>query len=166
VADTLTDAADRLDNGEGVSGPAAGRYIASVQEYDATYGGGRLTRRQYRALLGNPRLQVFDHDQALLACNYNPTTALCHPARGNPRHPATRTPSYDRCQAGCPNIARTDTHIARARVETERLDAELATGANPGPIQLRLQVRRNMLRQIIDDHHADRITTDHQGHNR
>jgi hypothetical protein len=157
IADTLTDAADRLDHGEGVSGPAAGRYIAAIDEYRTTYAGGRLTKRQHRALLNNPRLQVFDHEQALLVCNYNPTTALCHPSRHNPRQ-VNRTPSYDRCQAGCPNIARTDTHIARAQTETDRLAAEIAEGANPQPIRQRLRTRHNALLRIIDNHHANRTT--------
>ncbi|TMM28148.1 MAG: hypothetical protein E6F99_30510, partial [Actinobacteria bacterium] len=46
VADTLTDAAERLADGEGVSGPAAGRYLGAVGEFAATYTGGYLTKRQ------------------------------------------------------------------------------------------------------------------------
>jgi hypothetical protein len=159
IADTLTDAVDRLSHGEGVSGPAAGRYIAAVGEYRAAQTGGRLTKRQHRALLNNPRLQVFDHEQALLICNYEPTTALCHPSRHNHRQ-ADRTPSHDRCQARCSNIARTDTHIARVQAEADRLNEEIAEGTNPYPIQQRLRIRHAALLGIIDDHHANRTTTD------
>jgi len=134
LADRLTDAADRLAAGEGVSGPAADRYIAAAREFTAAYTGGYLTKHRHRALLGNPRLQVFDHEQALVACNHNPHTALCHPDRAA-KPGAARTPSYDRCQPACPNIARTDTHIARARREIDHLDAEITGGADPHPIQ-------------------------------
>jgi hypothetical protein len=159
VADTLADAADRLATGGGVSGPAAHRYLTAAADFAAAYPGGYLTKRQHRALLANPRLQVFDHEQALLACNHNPHTALCHPDRATGRGPA-RTPSLDRCQPACANIARTDTHIARARAEIERLDAELVAGADPHPIQQRLQARRTILQAIIDAHRAGRINFD------
>lgn len=162
VADTLTDAAERLAGGEGVSGPAAGRYLAAAGEFAATYTGGYLTKRQHRALLANPRLQVFDHQQALLACNHNPHTALCHPDRAASRA-AARTPSYDRCQAACPNIARTDTHIARAQAEIDQLDAEITAGTSPHPIQQRLRARRAALQAIIDAHRATRVTIADQG---
>src|SRR5487761_1844722 len=51
TADTLTEAAGRLNDGEGVSGPAAGRYIAAAREFQAAYAGGFASKRQYRALL-------------------------------------------------------------------------------------------------------------------
>lgn len=162
VADTLTDAADRLAAGDGVSGPAAHRYLTAAGEFAATYPGGYLTKRQHRALLTNPRLQVFDHQQALLACNHNKHTALCHPDRATGRGPA-HTPSLDRCQPACANIARTDTHIARAQAEIDRLDAELSASTDPHPIQQRLQARRAALQAIIDAHQAGRITLDDTG---
>jgi hypothetical protein len=105
IADTLASAADRLNHGEGVSGPAAGRYINSAREFKATYAGACLSKRQHRALLANPGLRVFDHPQAVLACNYNPITALCDPERGKPGR-AAATPSQDRCDPACANIAR------------------------------------------------------------
>src|SRR6266498_307090 len=46
LADTLAEAADRLDRGEHVSGPAAKRYRASAQEFTATYQGAYLSKRQ------------------------------------------------------------------------------------------------------------------------
>jgi hypothetical protein len=162
VADIFTDAADRLTAGEGVSGPATRRYLAAVGEFAAAYPGGYLTKRQHRALLDNPRLQVFDHEQALLACNHNPHTALCHPERATSRA-AARTPSLDRCQPAYANIVRTDTHIARAQAEVDRLDAELSASASPHPIQQRLQARRASLQAIIDAHQTGRITLDDTG---
>jgi hypothetical protein len=129
TADTLADAADRLHHAEGVSGPATDRYLASAREYRTTYAGSHLSTRQHRALLANPKLKVFDHPQAFLVCNDNPVTALCDPERGKPGR-ASATPSHDRCDRACANIARTDTHIAGAQAEIERLNAEIGTDAD------------------------------------
>jgi hypothetical protein len=156
IADTLADAAGRLHNGEGVSGPAAARYISSAREFTAAYGGAYLTKRQHKALLANPRLRVFDHPQAFLACNHNPETALCDPERGKPGK-AAATPSHDRCDPACANIARTDTHIARIQQEIQRLDKEIAAGLSPAPIQQRLTQRRAWLQTLADKHHQTRV---------
>jgi hypothetical protein len=157
VADTLTQAADRLRASEHVSGPAAERYHASAAEFTHAYQGNHLTQRQYRALLNNPRLRVFDPDDALLACNHNPLTALCDPHRGNPTR-STGTPSFDRCNTACANVARTDTHINRARREAADLQDEIDSGLHPHPIQQRHQQRRATLLKIIDQH--ERSKTD------
>ncbi|MFD9503446.1 hypothetical protein [Streptomyces sp. NPDC060035] len=154
TADALAQAADRLRAGEGVSGPAAGRYIAAATEFQATYAGGFLTARQHKALLANYRLQVFDHDQALLACNYDPAKALCAIDRNGTGKQAQTTPSHNRCQKGCANISRTDSHIHRIREEITHIDEELAADLTPLPIRQRLQQRRAELEQIAADHHA------------
>ncbi|MGH3224764.1 MAG: hypothetical protein ACRDPY_39815 [Streptosporangiaceae bacterium] len=156
IADTLADAAGRLRDGEGVSGPAASRYIASADEFTVTYGGACLTKRQHKALLANPGLRVFDNDQAILACNHNPMTALCDPERGKPGK-AAATPSHDRCDPACANIARTDTHIARIRQQIQCLDEETAAGLNPAPIQQRLTQRRTWLQSLVDKHYQARV---------
>jgi len=150
LADTLTEAPDRLQDGEHVSGPAAERYRASAREFTAAYQGAVLSKRQARALLHNRRLRVFDHPDALLACNHNPLTALCDPNRGTQR--AAVTPSFDRCDRACGNIARTDTHIARARAEADALQAEIDSGLNPHPITQRHRQRQETLREIIAAH--------------
>lgn len=151
LADTLAEAADRLSAGEHVSGPAAARYQASAAEFAHFCQGKHLSQRQYRALLNNPRLRVFDHDDALLACNHNPLTALCDPGRGKSGH-ALGTPSFDRCNPACANVARTDTHIDRARREATTLQDEIDSGLNPHPIQQRQRQRRERLLQIISQH--------------
>ena len=156
IADTLASAADHLQHGEGVSGPAASRYLDSVREFKATYAGAYLSKRQHRALLANPRLRVFDHPQAVLACNYNPITALCDPERGKPGK-AAATPNQDRCDPACANIARTDTHIDRVQQEISQLDEEIASGLNPHPIQQRLMQRRASLQNLVGKHHQTRI---------
>jgi integrase len=157
TADTLAEAAERLDDGEGVSGPAARRYIAAAREFQAAYAGGFASKRQYTALLNNPRLQVFEHPTALLTCNHDPLKALCDPNRGKPGAQPQRTPSQDRCHSACANISRTDTHIERIQAELDQIEAEIADGLVPLPIQQRLRQRQATLKAIIAGHHATRI---------
>ena len=157
TADTLTEAAGRLGDGEGVSGPAAARYIAAAREFHATYAGGFASKRQYKALLDNPRLQVFDHPQALLTCNHDPLKALCDPNRGKPGGQPQRTPSQDRCHSACANISRSDTHVERLQAETGRIEAEIGDALLPLPIQRRLRQRHTTLNEIIARHQATRI---------
>lgn len=157
LADTLADAADRLNAGEHVSGPAAERYKASAAEFQHSYQGKHLSIRQHRALLNNRRLRVFDHDDALVACNHNPLTALCDPNRG--KLSSAATPSFDRCNSACANVARTDTHIARARHEIASLQDEIDSGLNPHPIQQRQQQRQQALLRIIDQHERSKPRT-------
>jgi hypothetical protein len=159
LADTLNQAADRLLEGEHVSGPAAQRYRASAAEFADTYQGSYLSTRQHRALLDNPRLRVFDHDDALLACNHNPLTALCNPDRSTPGR-STATPSFDRCHTACANIARTDTHIDRARREATELQDKIDSGLNPLPITQRHQQRRLALLEIVNQHERGRTAAD------
>jgi hypothetical protein len=157
TADTLTEAAERLHDGGGVSGPAAARYIAAAQEFQTAYAGGFASKRQYKALLDNPRLQVFDHPQALLTCNHDPLKALCDPNRGKPGGQPQRTPSQDRCHSACGNISRTDTHIARIQAEVDGIEAEIADGLVTLPIQQRLRQRQTTLNEIVARHQATRI---------
>ncbi|WP_316528106.1 hypothetical protein [Kitasatospora brasiliensis] len=156
MADSLAEASDRLASGEGVSGPAAERYLAAVSEFGNKYAGAFVTTRQLKAIRGNPKLQVFEHESSLLACNFDPYTALCQRERPG-QEPVQRTPSHDRCQAACPNIARTDTHIERAKAEISEIDAECTDGLNPLPITRRLEQRRATLAEIIDKHERTRI---------
>lgn len=158
IADTLQEAAERLREGEGVSGPAAGRFIAAVSEFERTYPGGFLSKRQAKALLGNPRLQVFADPEALLICNKDPAKALCDPGRGSPGHRPPPTPSHDRCQRACANIARTDSLIQQMREEVSGLNEEIADGINPRPVELRLRQRRDVQQAAIDRHEATRVT--------
>lgn len=160
TADALSEAAERLNTGEGVSGPAAARYIAAAAQFQAAYPGGFVSKRQHKALLDNPRLQVFDHPQAMLTCNHDPLKALCDPNRGKPASAPKRTPSPDRCHPACANISRTDTHIGRVQAEIDRIGAEITDGLAPHPIRQRLLQRRSALEQIITRHEATRIHPD------
>jgi hypothetical protein len=157
TAETLAAAAERLTTGEGVSGPAAGHYIAAANEFQNTYAGGFLTKRQHKALIANPRLQIFDHPESFLTCNYDPHTALCNPARGKADATAQRTPSHNRFQSACPNISLTDAHMDLAAAEAERITAEISDGLLPHLIRRRLEQRRQSLNALITDHRTSRI---------
>ena len=63
-ADRLSDAADRLDEGERVSGPATARYLAGVAEFAHTYRGRFLAPSGYAQLLKNPKLRIYDQRYA------------------------------------------------------------------------------------------------------
>jgi hypothetical protein len=105
VAENLTDVHEALDNGGGVSGPAARRLINAAGTEHRRFGGMITTTRQAHSLLADPALNVFHNSEAFLFCNYDRAKALCHPSRGG----QTR-PSLDRCRNTCANIARTDEH--------------------------------------------------------
>lgn len=155
MADTLAQAADQINSGQGVSGPAAQRYIAAASEYQNKYAGAFMTRRQLTALLANPRLQVYQHPQAFTSCNYDPFKALCD-AGAAADEPSLKTPSLSRCDSRCPNLSRSDADIAAAHEEIDALEAELAGGINPYPIQQRLGQRRTGLLHLIDQHESTR----------
>ncbi|MEU9565535.1 hypothetical protein AB0D16_26505 [Streptomyces sp. NPDC048161] len=163
TAEILAAAAERLTVGEGVSGPAVGRYLAAANEFQNTYAGGFLTKRQHKALITNPRLQVFDHPESFLTCNYDPHTALCNPARGKADATDQRTPSHSRCQSACPNISRTDAHMDLAAAEVERITAEIGDGLVPHPIRRRLEQRRQSLSALIAGHRTSRVTNTPEG---
>jgi hypothetical protein len=111
-------------------------------------------------MLDNPRLQVFDHSQAMLTCNHDPVKALCDPNLGKSASATQRTPSLDRCHPACANISRTDTHIGRVQTEIDQIGAELTADLAPHPIRQRLLQRRSALEQIIVRHEANRIHPD------
>src|SRR6266498_1831141 len=70
----------RLNGGDGVSGPAAGRLIRSARAA-ARFEGMFLGKPEIRALLHEPEFQVFDNPDAFLTCNKDPAKALCDPDR-------------------------------------------------------------------------------------
>lgn len=79
MADYLNQLRDRLEHGEAVSGPAARRLLRAASAGGTRFEGMFLSPRQVRVLLTDPALQVHDNPRAFLACNYDPTRALCHP---------------------------------------------------------------------------------------
>jgi hypothetical protein len=108
IAERLSDLNEAIKNNEGISGPAAQRLMDAAAREHHRFGGIITTHRQARALLDDPGLTVFENQRAFLLCNYARDKALCHTSRAN-----VDTPSLDRCQPRCANIARTDHHAAQ-----------------------------------------------------
>lgn len=155
IADTLNDAAERLEAGEQVSGPAADRFVRGVAEYASTYQGQYLTPRQAAKLRRNPLLRIYDNSEQMLACVYDATKALCHP--DNQRTQSTTTaPDLSRCDPGCANGARTDTHVARLNDERAWHEQQADTSSTPEPLRQRHQQRAAALELLIAEHQATR----------
>ncbi len=155
MADYLHRVGDRIEQGDGVSGPAGRRLLDAARDAATRFDGMFLSPRQVRALLNDPRLQIHDNPQAFLTCAYDPTKALCHPdhtGRGNDQ------PRLDRCDPACANVARTDEHITALTAQTVRLQAEIANPLTPQPIRERLAQRVAALEQIADRHTRNRTT--------
>ncbi|WP_339131857.1 hypothetical protein WJM95_23975 [Streptomyces sp. f51] len=156
MADTLAEAADRLEEGDHVSGTAAGRYVDAVREFKARYEGVFLTKNQIKALPTDPSLRIYENPKAFLTCNYDPFKALCHRDRA-PGPSGQRTPSLDRCHKACANISRSDTHMTRVQDEIDSIRGELTDDALPQPLRTRLQQRGEMLGEIVTQHEASRV---------
>jgi hypothetical protein len=146
--DTVADLNTNLEDGVGISGPAARRAIKAAATA-TKYIGAIITARQARQILANPQLAVYDNPNTLLMCVYKREKALCH--RG-----IKDTPSLDRCVSTCANIARTDQHAASLRRRATLLDGR-ATHV-PGPLGDRLRSNAGRLRGLADAHHRARIT--------
>ena len=158
IRDRLEDGYKELAAGEGVSGPAAERFVGSVMEYKAQFRGSVLTPRDAKTLLRNPSLQVYDNPEQHLACCYDESQALCHPS--NDRRPGiAQSPDLLRCDPRCANVARTDSHMAALGEEVEHLKAEIASPMTPVPIQVRLTQRRDRLLAVKAEHEHKRLVT-------
>lgn len=70
---------------------AADRYRAAAAEFSDRYAGTYLGKRELRALVANPRLQVYEDPKAFLTCDHDAFTALCNP---RPRPSARRRSPY------------------------------------------------------------------------
>jgi hypothetical protein len=155
AAEHLSEVHDALQHGEGVSGPAARRLIHAAREEHHRFGGMITTARQAKALLTDPALTVFENADAYLTCNYDPRRALCNP--DNVGEGTAATPSLDRCQAACPNIARTDSQVQQLRAEAERLRGHADAALTPQPVASRLRDRAATLTELAGKHDRTRI---------
>ncbi|MFG3398963.1 hypothetical protein [Streptomyces parvus] len=160
LAETLTEAGERIAAGETVSGPAADRYRTAAAEFSDRYAGTYLGKRELRALVANPRLQVYEDPKAFLTCNHDAFTALCTPDRDRARDGGRSTPDHSRCHPACANISRTDSQITMLRAEVARIDAAAEAGLDPYPIAAREQQRRAHLTDIIQRHHGQQPGAD------
>ena len=158
IRDRLEDGYEELAAGEGVSGPAAERFVGSVKEYKARFRGSVLTRRDAKVLLKNPSLQVYDNPEQHLACCYDESQALCQP--GNDRRPGIgQSPDLLRCDPRCANSVRTDSHMAALGEEVKSLEAQIASPITPVPIQVRLGQRRDRLLTVKAEHEQKCLVT-------
>jgi integrase len=156
IADYLDQLAERIQRGEGVSGPAARRMIRAVRDARVRFEGKFLSDRMANALLDEPQFHVYDNPEAFLTCNYDPAKALCHIERIG-RGPRSQPPAIDRCDPACANIARTDTHITQLHQEITRLHGEIADPLTPTPLRERIKQRIAALHAIVDRHQRTRI---------
>lgn len=153
IALRLSQAADAMDHGEGVSGPAALRFVTALREQNEQFNGIVTSPRQARSLLNNQRLTIFQNEDAFVWCNFSRDTALCLTA-SDPED--ATTPRLDRCKSNCSNVARTDTQAQRLRIVADQFQTEAA--AMPKPAAERLLARSNELRGLAEQHDRDRRT--------
>lgn len=152
IAVLLSDANQRLEQGEGSSGPAVLRWVNSVREGASTYGGAVMTTRQAKEMLANQHLTVFLNEESYLWCNYDSSKALCLLSTKD------RAPRLDRCQRECANISRTDSQADGLELEATRLLAEADSGIAPGPMSDRLRETAERALADVAEHRRDRIT--------
>jgi integrase len=154
IAIRLTEAADAMDNGEGVSGPAALRFVTAVREQSAEFNGIVTSRRQARSLLNNSSLTVFQNDDAFVWCNFNRDTALCLTPQDVDDAP---TPRLDRCKPNCLNVARTDSQARGLRRLADQFRREAAV--MPKPCAERLLASAVDFEGRAEQHDRDRRTS-------
>ncbi|MFL0172338.1 hypothetical protein ACJH6H_03645 [Mycobacterium sp. SMC-21] len=150
-ADYLEDAHQRLEDGEHVSGPAAGRYTQAIHLFDRQFRGRYMSNKQAAALRANPQLRIYDNPQQFVTCCYDQSKALCHPDRGTTTK-YLQSPDVSHCQPGCGNIARTDQNIANITESIARYQDEIASPTTPMPLRNRLEQRVSALQAIVDQH--------------
>lgn len=151
-ADYLEDAYTHMEDGEQVSGPAAGRYREAVRLYGQEFRGRYMSGKQAAALRANPRLRIYDNSARFVTCCYDQSKALCHPDRLG-QLGTEETPDINHCQPNCCNIARTDRNVEQAADTIARYEAEMASLLTPEPLRARLSQRVAALQTIIATHH-------------
>lgn len=150
-ADYLEDGYTHMEDGEQVSGPAAGRYREALRLYGQEFRGRYMSGKQAAALRANPRLRIYDNSTRFVTCCYDQSKALCHPDRLGPLG-NEETPDINHCQPNCGNIARTDRNIEQAADTIARHEAEIASPLTPEPLRARLAQRVAALQAIIATH--------------
>jgi hypothetical protein len=154
TADTAAALHDTLENGGGISGPAAHRAIRAAATAPR-FAGTPITLASARKLLKNEDAMIYDNPHALVLCHYKRDKALCH------RDGVRDTPSLDQCVPGCGNIARTDQQAAQLRERAHALEAQ--SGYVPQPIGDRMRLSAARLRELADKHDRTRITLNNLG---
>jgi hypothetical protein len=147
TADTLAALHEDLQDGAGISGPAALRAIRAAAAAPR-FAGTPITLASARKLLKNEDAMIYDNPHALVLCHYKRDRALCHRDRA--------TPSLDHCVPGCGNIARTDQQAAQLRERALALESQAVHV--PQPVGDRLRASAARLRALADEHDRARIT--------
>jgi hypothetical protein len=150
TADTITALHQDLENGGGISGPAARRVITAATSAPR-FAGTPITLASARKLLKNEDAIIYDNPHALVLCHYKRDRALCH------KDGARDTPSLDPCVPGCVNIARTDQQATQLRERALALEGQAAHV--PHPVGDRLRAAAARLRDQAGKHDRTRITT-------
>lgn len=154
-AEHLAEAAERLSEGEFVSGPAAEHYVAAIEAFSHRFKGKYLTVRQAAEMQRDPTFRIFDNGMQPVACCYDSARALCHPDRENLAE-FDATPNLSRCDLRCPNVARTDAHIEGLHREIEWQNLQAHSKLVPEPLRLRHQQRALSLAEVIDKHEQEK----------
>jgi integrase len=149
TADTLAALHETLQDGGGISGPAARRAIRAAATAPR-FAGTPITLSSARKLLKNEDAMIYDNPHALVLCHYKRDRALCH------RDGARDTPSLDHCVPGCGNVARTDRQAAQLRERALALESQAVHV--PQPVGDRLRASAARLRALADKHDRTRIT--------
>jgi hypothetical protein len=147
--DTVADLHDDLDNGGGLSGPAARRAITTATQ-GPQFAGTVLNATTAKRLLANEDMLIYDNPDAFVLCHYKRRQALCH------REGTSDTPSLSHCVPGCGNIVRTDRHAEQLRERADLLDKHAALA--PQPIGDRLRSNATRLRNLAATHDRTRVT--------
>lgn len=150
-AEYLEDACSRMEDGEEVTGPAAGRYTEALRLYGQEFRGRYMSGKQAAALRANPRLRIYDNSARFVTCCYDQSKAQCHPDRLG-QLGTDETPDINHCQPNCGNIARTDRNIEQAAAAVSRYEDEMASSMTPEPMRARLAQRVEALQAIIQSH--------------
>lgn len=152
IAERFAAAAELLEAGEKVSGPAAQRYLATFSLL-GQFEGMHLEREELAALAAEQEgAAVYGNDSLHLTCLYDATQALCHPDRDRaPR------PSLAHCQRQCANVVYTDSDISEMQGEIQVLRTEAATPGTSLPKVVRCGQRAEHLAGLVAAHGRERV---------
>ncbi|GAA2440565.1 integrase [Mycolicibacterium llatzerense] len=145
-AEQLHDDAERLRNGEHVSGPASDSYRTRLDGRPQFAGTTITSAAQLRRIGTNPALDI--HHGALLTCVYRQETAACRD-RGD-----ETGPDWARCRLSCGNITYTDRDIIAVQKTVVTLSEQAIDLLLPTPLRTRLKQRCQRLQLAINTHTA------------
>jgi len=148
TAQTAADLRDHIQNGGGISGPAA-RQALTTAANTPRFEGQQIKTDFARKFITRDGAVLYDNPHALLICRYKADRALCD-------RDIKTTPRLDQCVRGCANAIRTDDHAAALRNRADRLDNRASL--LPQPIGDRLRARADHARADADAHDRTRIT--------